>query len=320
MRAVPSPRYIMGVSNLATHAADRLLTAIEQKRSPVCVGLDPVLEKTPQAMQHMLRQFEDTGFDDAVFPARCLYEFCKEVLGAVAPHVPCVKVQSACFERFGEAGVSIIHRVASRARRLGLQVILDAKRGDIGVTAEHYAASAFAPAGDPMKNSAADWLTINSYLGEDGITPFLQPDHGAFALVRTSNPSGDAIQNLVLKDGRTVAHAVAELVSTIGSNHVGTRGYSSLGAVVGATKREDAVSLRRIMPQQVFLVPGYGAQGGGIDDVLPCFNTDGTGAIVTASRSVIYAFKPDDPKWTEAVGEAAARFADDVSRAVGLRV
>jgi orotidine-5'-phosphate decarboxylase len=208
------------------------------------------------------------------------------------------------------------HRLGRKQR---LQVILDAKRGDIGVTAEHYASAVFDPIDDPSHNAHADWLTINSYLGDDAMTPFLRPNHGAFALVRTSNPGGDAVQNLRLDDGRTVAQAIGEIVARVGSGRIGASGYSSIGAVVGATKRDDAAALRKIMPQQVFLVPGYGAQGGGVDDVLPCFNPDGTGAIVTASRSVIYAFRPDDPRWGESVGQAAAKFADEIGRAVGMR-
>jgi len=298
-----------------THAADRLLAAIEAKRSPVCVGLDPVLEKLPQSVRN-------AGGDKAW---RAIDDFCREIISEVAAHVPCIKFQSACFERHGPTGVVCLGYCIAFAKMCGLEVILDAKRGDIGVSAEHYAAAAFEqqyePGGHPYKGNS-DWLTINSYLGEDGITPFLaKPGHGAFALVRTSNPGGDAIQNLELKggDGRTVSHAIAELVAQIGTKHVGERGFSSLGAVVGATKKQDAATLRRLMPQQIFLVPGYGAQGGGVDDVLPCFNADRTGAIITASRSVIYAFKPDDPKWMDSVADAAAKFADEIGTAVGMR-
>lgn len=300
------------------HAADRLLNAIESKRTPVCVGIDPVIEKMPDAILEAAKNEGDTDLDAPTRAAICFGTFCSGLLEAVAPHVPCVKFQSACFERYGHSLVFVLRVLIAQARSLGMQVILDAKRGDIGLTAEHYAAGVFDAESSDFDPSA-DWLTINSYLGEDGITPFLRPGHGAFALVRTSNPGGDAIQNLVLQDGRTVAHAVAEIVARIGSTHVGQRGYSSLGAVVGATKREDARALRQIMPQQVFLVPGYGAQGGGIDDVLPCFKSDGTGAIVTASRSVIYAFKPDDPNWAQSVGDAAAKFADEIGRAAGMR-
>ena len=293
-----------------THAADRLLAAVESKGSPVCVGLDPVVEKLPAALQP-----ED--FDDAEAIAYALEEFCFEIIEAVSPSVPCVKLQSACFERYGHHGWISLQALMQGNAQDDLQIILDAKRGDIGISAEHYAAANFQdiPGVGPF---APDWLTINSYLGEDGIRPFLTHSrHGAFALVRTSNPGGDAIQNLRLENGRTVAQAVASMVAGTGSKYVGSRGYSALGAVVGATKRDDAARLREIMPQQIFLVPGYGAQGGAVDDVLPCFKPDGTGALVAASRSIIYAFEPGDPKWASSVADAAAAFAQEIRAAVG---
>ena len=294
------------------HPADRLLQAIQEKRAPVCVGIDPVLEKLPKSIQ--------PGRDDPQSAVEAVGAFCSQIIQAVAPYVPCVKFQSACFERYSALGIRKLRELSGlQCPNAQLEVILDAKRGDIGISAEHYATDAF-ESSDHAKGSSFDWITINSYLGEDGITPFLKHrGHGAFALVRTSNPGGDELQNLQLQDGRTVAHAVAQIVSRIGSKHLGESGYSALGAVVGATKPQDATRLREIMPQQIFLVPGYGAQGGGANDVLPCFKTDGTGAIVTASRSVIYAFKPDDPKWQEAVADAAARFADEIGRAVAMR-
>jgi len=293
------------------HAADRLMAAIELKRAPVCVGIDPVVEKLPR---DLLPKAKYPLAEDFV---NSLEAYCEPLLEILDTRVACVKFQSACFERYGWLGCNLLDRLIEHVSSfLSVAVILDAKRGDIGVSADHYASAAF----DTEWHSGADWLTINSYLGEDGITPFLKHEgHGAFALVRTSNPGGDAIQNLELKDGRTVAQAVGEMISRIGSNHVGERGYSSLGAVVGATKKQDAAKLREIMPQQLFLVPGYGAQGGGLDDVLPCFKPDGTGAIVTASRSIIYAFDPKDPNWTHSVADAAAKFADEVGRAVGMR-
>lgn len=298
------------------HAADRLIAAIENKRSPVCVGLDPVFEKLPSVVRIKGGSDGDTRPSEGC--ASAIADYCQQVISAVAPRVPCVKIQSACFERYASVGVTALWNLIEQAAHSGCEVILDAKRGDIGVSAEHYAAGVFER--KPHDAGAAiDWLTINSYLGEDGITPFLGDGHGAFALVRTSNPGGDQVQNLELKDGRTVAQAVGEMIARIGSKHVGQRGYSSLGAVVGATKPQDAQRLREIMPQQIFLVPGYGAQGAGIDDILPCFKSDGEGAIVTASRSVIYAFKPDDPKWMDSVADTAAKFADEVGRAVGMR-
>jgi orotidine-5'-phosphate decarboxylase len=295
----------------STHAADRLIASIEMKRSPVCVGIDPVAEKLPEA----------AGSRDELHSGNMtpMVYYCMGLIDAIAPHVACVKFQSACFERYRSPGAAALGLLVNAARSKGLLVILDAKRGDIGSTAEHYAAGVFGPLARENEDYISDWLTINSYLGEDGITPFIRPGHGALALVRTSNPGGDEIQNLRITDGRTVAEAVGEMIARIGSKHVGQRGYSSLGAVVGATKPHDATRLREIMPQQIFLVPGYGAQGGGIDDVLPCFKPDGTGAVVTASRSIIHAFDPKEPKWTKSVADAAAAFADDVGRAVGMR-
>lgn len=279
------------------------MSAIERCAAPVCVGIDPVVEKLPEPLARVAR--------DA--PARAIGEFGLGVIDAVAGTVPCVKVQAACFERFGVAGVAALHELVAAARERGLLVILDAKRGDIGASAEHYAAAAFGPDGP-----GADWITVSAYFGEDGIEPFLRPGRGAFALVRTSNPGGDAVQALALADGRTVADAVAELVATIGRRSAGSSGYSSLGAVVGATRPQAAARLRAAMPQQIFLVPGYGAQGAGAEDVRPCFDRRGRGAIVTASRSIIYPDAAGRP-WPQAVRDAARALADEVGRVAGLR-
>ena len=290
-----------------SHAADRLIDAIDRLAAPVCVGIDPVADRLPDALK--------PASDSPKATVEAIADFTGGLIDAVADHVPVVKFQSACFERYGHRGVAVLEEAIAEARQRGLEVILDAKRGDIGISAAHYAAAAFGPHRDESPN----WLTINSYLGEDGIRPFLVEGCGAFALVRTSNPGGDELQAQKLADGRSIAECVAEIVATIGSDHVGQSGYSALGAVVGATKAKDAEELRRVMPQQIFLVPGFGAQGGGVADVLPCFADRGRGALVTASRSVIYAFKPDQADWQLAVREAAERFADDIGRAVGLR-
>ena len=287
----------------ASHAADRLLDRIARAGAPICVGLDPVAEKLPASLR--------PAPGDAA-AAEAIERFSIGVLDAVRGIAPAVKVQAACFERHGPAGAAAIARVLSHASDSGFEVILDFKRGDIGVSADHYAASARGP-------FAAHWTTVSAYLGTDSITPFLAPGHGAFALVRTSNPSGDALQSLRLADGRTVSEAVADLVGAAGASHVGASGFSALGAVVGATKRADAAALRARMPAQLFLVPGYGAQGGGVDDVLPCFHADGRGAIVTASRSVIYAFDAGERDWTGAVRLAAERFRDEIAAGLGVR-
>lgn len=291
-------------------ASDRLLARVAKVGSPVCVGLDPVLSMMPKAL---LRRFDDPT-DDAL-AAKVLASFCTGVLQAVKDIVPVVKIQVGCFERYGGPGMMALGQVLAQARE-HFETILDAKRGDIGVTADHYAHAA-------RHALAADWVTVNSYLGTDSLAPFVGRDaagdwHGAFALVRTSNPSGDQVQALRLEDGRTVGQAVADMVAKLGEESVGQMGYSDLGAVVGATRRTDAAELRTRMPRQIFLVPGFGAQGGGVDDVLPCFNTDGRGAIVTASRSVIYAFRPEDAGWQDAVGAAARDFHGQIARGLGL--
>jgi len=297
------------------HVADRLIDAVAAKRAPVCVGIDPVVERLPKALRPNVLNREDGSLSDEC-AARAIEEFVIRTLDAVRSHVPCVKMQSACFERYRAAGVAALDRCIQYAHEQALMVILDAKRGDIGITAAHYAAAAF---DHHAGQRGADWLTINAYFGADGVQPFLQQGHGAFALVRTSNPSSEIMQTPALQDGRTIAEHVADFVAELGRNEVGSHGYSALGAVVAATWPNESKSLRTRMDRQIFLVPGYGAQGGGVDDVLPCFHSDGRGAIVTASRSVIYAYQPAETNWSAPVSDAAAAFAENVGRAVGMR-
>ncbi|MEM6854937.1 MAG: orotidine-5'-phosphate decarboxylase [Planctomycetota bacterium] len=284
------------------HAADRLLAACRSKGGPVCVGLDPVLNKLPDGL-------------GGLEPIAAIEKFCLEVIDAVAEHVPAIKPQIACFERYGSEGYAVYERVVTAGREAGLFVIGDAKRGDIGTSSAHYASGLLA--GEEDSAVGCDALTVNSYLGADGIEPFLKAaaltGKGLFALVRTSNPGGDKLQGLTLEDGRTVAEAVADQVADLGCGELGSSGYSLLGAVVGATKPEDAVSLRQRMPQQLFLVPGFGAQGGSAEDVRACFKPDGTGALITASRSVIYAYNPADGDWPAAVTQAAVELKQQIN-------
>lgn len=279
----------MGVEQFS----DRLAAAIDRCGSSACVGLDPVLEKLPAA----LRTSEE--------PASAIARFSIGVIDAVAGLAPVVKPQSACFERYGAPGVAALHEVMAHARRRGLLVLLDAKRGDIGVTAEHYAAAAFDGA------HGADALTVSGYLGPDTVEPFIRPGKGLFVLVRTSNPGSDAVQSLKLADGRTVGEMMADTVAALGKGRMGARGLSDIGAVVGATKASDGRALRQRMPNQVFLVPGYGAQGGTLDDVRELVRAGASragdlGVLVNASRSVIYAFKGE--AWEEEIRAAAEGF------------
>lgn len=292
---------------MTQHFADRLLAACKDKGAPVCVGLDPVLDRLPDAI-------------DKSDPANAIEQFCLGVIDAVAEMVPAVKPQAACFERYGAPGVAVYHKVVRHAKDAGLIVVGDAKRGDIGTSSAHYAAGLLSD--EFNSGGGCDALTVNGYLGGDGLEPFMQvaesEGKSLFVLVRTSNPGGDAIQSLELKDGRTVSEAVGDVVAERGSRCVGESGYSNVGMVVGATKPEDAARLRERYPQQLFLVPGFGAQGGGADDVKACFKPDGTGALITASRSVIYAFGQGDRHWRESVSQAAAKLRDDIAAILNL--
>lgn len=281
------------------HFADILAEALDRSGAPACIGLDPVLEKIPQ---ESLDATAREGGDDV----EAIGDFCIGVLRAAHDAgIAVVKPQSACFERHGSAGFAQLERVIAEAHRLSLLVILDAKRGDIGVSAEHYAAWAF----DHLN---AHSITVSPYLGPDTIEPFVRDGRGVFALVRTSNPESDSVQARRLADGRTVAEMVADMVQEIGRPRRGGRGLSDIGAVVGATKAAEAAALRERMPDQFFLVPGYGAQGGTIDDVRrmtrPGARSPGDlGVVVNASRSVIYARPSPGERWTDAVRAAAEK-------------
>jgi orotidine-5'-phosphate decarboxylase len=281
------------------HFADRLIDSIRAVGAPTCVGLDPVLDKLPP-------ELASAGDGPAAILA-----FCRGVIDGVAGHVAAIKPQSACFERHGAEGVRVLAETCGYARERGLIVLLDAKRGDIGLTAEHYAAAA--------KAMAADAITVNAYLGPETVTPYLKAGLGIFILIRTSNPDSDAVQSRVLEDGRTVAEMMADTAAAIGRPSIGVHDYSDVGAVVGATKAEDGRALRRRMPHQIFLVPGYGAQGGTADDLRALHDgraETGGGMLVTASRSVIYAFQGQGGAWRSAVTRAAIKFSTEVRAVV----
>jgi orotidine-5'-phosphate decarboxylase len=288
------------------HFADRLHAAINRCGSPVCVGLDPVLESLPEEVRAAHHE-----------PVAAISEFCRGVLRAVAPSggpiVPAVKFQSACFERYGSRGVAVLEAQVAAAVGLGLVVVWDAKRGDIATSASHYAAAA--------KGLKADAITVSAYLGASGVTPFLDEGLGVFALVRTSNPDSDEVQGRRLADGRSVGEAMAVLVAKLGELRMGACGLSALGAVVGATKAAEGAALRWLMPRQVFLVPGYGAQGGTAEDIRALVRAGAkspgdAGVLVTASRSIIYAKPAQGQGWEAAIRGAAERLRDEVGGVV----
>ena len=306
---------------MAFHFADNLLEAIGEKGSPVCVGLDPVFDRLPKEYQ--------ADVSDEVDRVAAMGRFCREVLEIVAPIVPVVKIQSAYFERYGSTGVDLYENLTDLAHSLDLLVIGDVKRNDIGSTAEAYAQGhlrgLFSPYGD-NGGQRVDAVTVNPYLGSDGIQPFIdtavEQAKGLFVLVRTSNPSAKEIQDFADSSGVKFFERVAEMVARLGAageDLVGSSGYSCVGAVVGATYPDEARKLRQLMPQQIFLVPGYGAQGATAADCAASFKADGTGAIVNASRSVLFA--GNDKKyagldWKQAVEQSCREFAADIAAAV----
>ncbi len=309
----------MGTPPSSGHFADGLAAAVERAGSPVCVGLDPVYEKLPGELR--------CGTPDGTGAVGAIARFCEGVIEAVSGTVPAIKLQSACFERYGGPGVELLRALVGRVRERGMVAVLDAKRGDIGISAEHYAAAAFGA--DPSRG--ADAVTLSGYMGADTIEPFMtDPARGVFVLVRTSNPGSDRIQSQRLADGRTVAELMADEVAKLGAagGRRGGCGLSSVGAVVGATKPEDGPRLRARMPDQVFLVPGYGAQGGTAADIRGMVRavaqrgaTQGeraarAGVLVTASRSIIYPGEGAGD-WRGAVGAAAKRLAKEIGEIVG---
>jgi len=281
------------------HFGDKLLRAVRAKKSVVCVGLDPRLEKIPQFICERARE----KFSSDVFAAagEAILRFNMGIIDAVSDLVPVVKPQIAFYEMFGAAGVQAFTDTLKYARSKGLLTIADAKRNDIGSTAEAYA-SAFLGASEVFGKRVhafdADSITVTPYLGWDGIKPFLEicrkEGKGMFVLVKTSNKSSGDLQDLKVSagmDGKSLAETVGHFVESWGSDDIGEEGYSCVGAVVGATYPQQAARLREIMPQTVFLVPGFGAQGATIDDVRPCFRKDGMGAIVNSSREVNFAYE-----------------------------
>jgi len=283
--------------------ADRLTAAIDEKKSCVVVGLDPRIESLPAGLR-------DRAAQSAAAAADAVLEFNRRVIEAVAPHAVAVKPQAAFYEALGWEGFRAFGRTIRVAQEHGLLVIADVKRGDIGSTAEAYAKA-------HLDRLGADAVTVNPYLGADSIAPFLErapQGKGIFALVKTSNPSSTEVQDLLVGE-TTLYERVAALVDRWGHPHIGESGYSAACAVVGATFPKAAERLRQLMPRAIFLVPGYGAQGGGAEDCRPCFDANGHGAVVNSSRGILFAFReaPGVP-WERAVGDAAKRMKGDLER------
>jgi orotidine-5'-phosphate decarboxylase len=266
----------------ASHFADRLAAAVECKGAPLCVGIDP---------------------DPALMPAGVgVVDFCRGIVDAVAEVAVAVKPQAAFFEAQGATGWAALVEVCGYAREAGLLVIADAKRGDVPSTARAYAA-AFAP--------LADAVTVSPYLGYDSLEPFFAHDGlGVLPIVKTSNRGSEDLQDLPLADGRPFWQHVASLIDRWGADYVGASGLSSVGAVVGATHPDVLETARSLMPRAVLLLPGVGAQGGRPEQLGAAFAAGPASALVSASRSVIYADR--GAGWQDAAAAEAARLADEL--------
>ncbi len=301
---------------------DLLQDKIRKCKNPVMVGLDPYLPILPQ---HIVRDaFERHG--QSVQGAAAAYErFCTELIDSLKDLVPAVKLQSACFEALGAEGIAVMQRVSKYAKSHGLYVLIDSMRGDVGSVAEIYAQAMFAsvPIGQESETLyGCDALTVNGYLGSDGIKPFLpyckREGKNVFVLLKTSNKSSREVQDLLSGD-RVVYTAMADLVMRWGGDMLGKYGYSEIGAVVGATYPQTLKLLREKYDRLFFLVPGYGAQGGTAKNVQFAFDRFGHGAIVTASRSIICAWQKADSDGTDYLEHAVAaveKMKKDISKHV----
>ena len=299
--------------------SERLSSAIERCNAPCVVGLDPVLEYIPDSF---LRACGLSRAGDLEEQARAIEAYCLHTLEAVHDLVPAVKPQMAYFEIYGHHGMRALERCIETARSLGLLVLLDGKRGDIGSTSRAYAEAYLART--PARPFEVDCLTLQPYLGDDSLAPFvdvaLSHDKGLFVCVRTSNPGADVIQQQVTSDGRALYEVVADLVSAFNARALDADGYGSIGAVVGATQAEAASRLRERMQGVWFLVPGFGAQGGSLDTVRACFDGKGRGAVVNSARAIMYPERFGDARGAngkDAIRDAAREFVRAVRSVCG---
>ncbi len=297
---------------MASHFADRLCDAVKTKKTALIVGLDPVYTRLPSAIRNH-RQMNDEF--DAAAAVDAIFDFCTQAMRIVAPMVPAVKINIAFFERYLWEGLETYYSLISEADELGLEIIGDVKRGDIGHTAAAYAAAHLEnpELAGLEDNLAPDAITVNGYTGTDGIEPFAdmadKQGKGIFVLVRTSNPSAAAIQDFTDAEGQTMYEKLAEVVAQIANKdeRIGNYGYSNVGMVVGGTAPQVTTALRQKYDKVWFLVPGYGSQGAEAADCVRFCKPDGTGALINASRSIIYAY--EKPKYK-------GQFGDDWKRCI----
>ncbi len=307
---------------------EKLAARIRAMKNPTVAGLDTRIEYLPERFVGEIMPGGIRSFEDA---AEAIYQYNVRLIDALCDMVPSVKVQAAYYEMYGPAGVAAYEKTIRYAKEKGLIVMADVKRNDIGATAACYANAYIGATDMPLgaqRAFGADIATINPYLGVDGVKPFADAcrEHGTgiFVLVKTSNPSSGQLQDMRFEDGRTLYEAVADLVEDWGKETRGESGYSAVGAVVGATYPQQGTALRERMPHAFFLVPGYGAQGATGADIAGCFDRQGSGAIVNASRSILCAWKKrEGMAFDAAAREEAIRMREDLCgclRAAGKEI
>ena len=302
---------------------DKLVANIKKTNAPVVVGLDPMLSYIPASILN--QAIEEYG-ETLEAAGEAIWVYNKGIVDATYDLIPAVKPQIAMYEQFGIPGLMAFKKTVDYCQEKGLVVIGDVKRGDIGSTSTAYAVGHLGSVQIGSQKCSGfheDMITVNPYLGTDGIKPFVdvckEEKKGIFVLVKTSNPSSGEFQDQKVQ-GRPLYEVVGEYVDQWGSDCVGECGYSAVGAVVGATYPEMGKVLRGIMPKSYILVPGYGAQGGTADSLRPYFNEDGLGAIVNSSRGIICAYKQDkyasygEANYADASRQAVLDMIEDINR------
>ncbi len=305
-------------------AFDRLIEGIARLQNPTVAGLDPKLDYVPASIKQACFDKYGKTLEGA---AAALLEFNKAIIDNICDIVPAIKPQAAYYEMYGWQGVRALAETIAYAKSKGMFVITDGKRNDIGTTMEAYATAHLGVTeadGESLEAFGADALTVNGYLGTDGIKPLTavcrERDKGIFVLVKTSNPSSGELQDMKLENGATVYEQMGRMCESWGEELPGKYGYSGVGAVVGATYPEQLAEMRAKAPHTFFLVPGYGAQGGGAQDAKNAFDARGLGAVINSSRGIMCAWKKQglsEDDFAQAARTEALRMKEDILSTIG---
>ena len=303
---------------------DRLISRIIAMQNPTVAGLDPKLDDVPE---YLKKSFLEEDGETLKAASKAIFRYNQQIIDAICDIVPAVKLQAAYYEMYGHHGVKTMERTIRYAKLKGMYVITDGKRNDIGATMEAYTAAHLGSCrigSNDCEPFGADALTVNGYLGTDGITPLMgvckNDDKGIFVLCKTSNPSSGEFQDLLI-DGVPLYARMGDKCEEWGKDTIGEFGYSAVGAVVGATYPEQLVELRQRLPHTMFLVPGYGAQGGGAQGIAGGFDAKGLGAIVNSSRAILCAYKKegcDERDFAMAARREAIRMRKDLTQYIHI--